>query len=117
MSYTSLRILYMGRNPGKKSRTGREVQERMRKQGLIRGNTFWCALSKQWWPISRADMGHIEAAVLWWNKKGYKYGAKSKKVRDWMLNPNNYRLEERSANRSHGALLRAQGITYRKPRV
>lgn len=32
------RLKYMGRNPDKYSRTGREVLERMRSEGLIKGN-------------------------------------------------------------------------------
>lgn len=47
----SLRNRYMGRTPGKKSRTGREVQERMRKGGKLRevwGETEFLASNGKW---------------------------------------------------------------------
>lgn len=34
-----------------------------------------------------------EDAVDYWNRCGRYHGAKSKPVRDWMLNSDNYRLE------------------------
>lgn len=107
----------MGATPGKKSRCGREVIARMRAEGRVQGNRFRCRYSDRWFPISEADMGHIDAAVRWWNRKGYKYGAKAPEVRAWMLNSDNYELEHYRPNRSHGALMRAQGIRYRKPRA
>jgi 1,4-alpha-glucan branching enzyme len=38
-------------------------------------------------------MAHKVDAVSWWNSVGRKYGAKSKEVRKFMLNPDNYYLE------------------------
>jgi hypothetical protein len=63
------------------------------------------ASDKQWYPLSKADMAHKTDAVTWWNDEGRSYGAKSPKVRDWMLDPNNYYLEHYSINRSQGAIL------------
>ena len=37
-------------------------------------------------------MAHKVDAVSWWNSVGRKYGAKSKEVRKFMLNPDNYYL-------------------------
>lgn len=34
-------------------------------------------------------MSHIADALKWWNREGRKYGAKSKKVREWMLDSKN----------------------------
>ena len=45
-------------------------------------------------------MAHKVDAVSWWNSVGRKYGAKSKEVRKFMLNPDNYYLEHYSINRS-----------------
>ena len=50
-------------------------------------------------------MGHIDDAVSWWNKTGRQYGAKSKEVREWMLDSKNYVLEYYKTNRSNGAKL------------
>ena len=41
-------------------------------------------------------MTHKIDAVTWWNEVGRKYGPKSKEVRDWMLDPDNYYLEHYS---------------------
>jgi len=50
-------------------------------------------------------MAHLTDAVKHWNQKGGYYGAKSRDVRKWMLDPNNYELEYYGHNRSQGALL------------
>ena len=106
----------------KKSRTGREVFDRMLEDGTARttdefGNAvkqFWDPDNKVWRDISEADMGHIHDAVTWWNSTGRQYGAKSKEVRDWMLDSDNYVLEYYSTNRSKGAIL-GQTQTYEPP--
>jgi len=111
----SLREQYLGRTPGKKSRTGRKVQERMREEGTLRTNPRGEVEFKsgdKWYPLKEADMGHNTDAVMWWNTEGYKLGAKSPEVRKWMLDPDNYTLEHFSLNRSAGAKL---GETYRPP--
>ena len=118
------RLRYLGRTPGKNSRTGREVFERMLKEEPPTarlqdefGNAvkeFWDPISRKWRDISQADMGHIHDAVKWWNGKGRKYGAKSKEVREWMLDSKNYVLEYYKTNRSKGAIL-GQTDTYLPP--
>ena len=45
-------------------------------------------------------------AVKYWNTTGRKHGAKSKEVRKWMLDSNNYTLDHYSLNRSAGAKLK-----------
>ena len=104
----SLRDQYLGRTPGKNSRTGKEVQERMRKEGKLRdgpdGPEFK-ASDGEWYPLKDADMAHNKDAVKWWNESGREFGAKSKEVRDWMLDSNNYTLDHYGINRSAGAKL------------
>jgi hypothetical protein len=100
----------MGRTPGKNSRTGRAVQDRMRAAGTLRenditGETEFRASDGSWYPLDEADMSHKLDAVKWWNDTGRQYGAKSPEVRQWMLDPNNYTLDHYSINRSAGAQL------------
>ncbi|MCV6628790.1 MAG: GH-E family nuclease [Flavobacteriaceae bacterium] len=102
----SKRLEYMGRNPGKDSRTGREVIERMKSEGKIRylyGEQQFLASNGKWYAIDQADMAHKVDAILWWNAKGRYFGAKSAEVRQFMLNSDNYYLELFSINRSQGA--------------
>lgn len=63
----------------------------------------------RWYRIAQADMAHKTDAVAYWNKTGGFHGAKSKEVRAWMLDPDNYELQFNSHNRSLGAKL---GIKY-----
>lgn len=111
----SLREQYVGKTPGKKSKTGREVILKMKSDGKIkdtaRGQVF-LASNEKWYPISEADMSHTKDAVTWWNNEGRKYGPKHKKVREFMLDSNNYELDHYSLNRSEGAKL---GETYKPP--
>ncbi|EOG5637488.1 GH-E family nuclease [Pseudomonas aeruginosa] len=105
-----LRERYLGRTPGKNSRTGREVQERMRAEGKLKtdpitGETKFQASDGSWHDLSKADMAHKTDAVSWWNKTGRKFGAKSPEVRKWMLDSKNYTLDHYSLNRSAGAKL------------
>jgi len=107
--FKSLRRQYLGKTPGKNSKTGREVQDRMRKEGKLRdgrkGPEFQASNGK-WYPLKDADMSHSTTdAVSWWNKTGRQYGAKSPKVRKWMLDSKNYTLDHYSINRSAGAKL------------
>jgi len=107
----SLREQYLGRTPGKNSRTGRDVQARMRKNGELKedpltGKTIFKASDGKWYPLKKADMAHRTDAVKWWNSTGRKYGAKSPRVREWMLKPKNYKLDHYSLNRSAGAKLK-----------
>ena len=106
----SLRLKYLGRTPGKKSKTGKEVIQRLRDEGKIKntrkGEVFQ-ASNKKWYPLSEADMAHEPMdAVRYWNTTGRKHGAKSKEVREWMLDSNNYTLDHYSLNRSAGAKLK-----------
>src|SRR3546814_13146701 len=58
----SLRERFLGRTPGKKSKTGRAVQDRMRKEGKLRenrrGDTEFKASNDKWYPLKDADMAH-----------------------------------------------------------
>jgi len=101
----SRREQYLGRTPGKNSRTGKEVQERMRKKGTLKDGPdgpIFKASDGEWYSLCDADMSHKTDAVKWWNEKGRKYGVKSKEVRDWMLDSKNYTLEHYGKNRSDG---------------
>ena len=104
-TYPSNRSKYMGKTPSKKSKTGREVIERMTKEGRIRngpnGQEFKAG-DGNWYTVDKADMAHIKDAVSWWNSKGRQYGAKSSEVREFMLDSKNYELELNSINRSQG---------------
>lgn len=113
----SAREMFLGRTPGKSSKTGREVQDRMRAEGKLRenpitGKTEFQASDKNWYDLSKADMAHKTDAVTWWNTSGRHLGAKSKEVREWMLDSKNYELDHFSINRSAGAKL---GQTYKPP--
>jgi len=120
----SKRLQYLGKTPSKSSKTGREVFERM-----LNGNPptarlkddfgnavkeFWDPDSKVWRDVVDADMGHIDDAVVWWNETGRKLGAKSKEVREWMLDSKNYIYEYYSTNRSKGAIL-GKRVEYLPP--
>ncbi|NUL38953.1 RHS domain-containing protein [Kosakonia sacchari] len=111
----SCRNNYLGRTPGKKSRTGREVIERMRNEGKIQdvaGETYFQASDSNWYPLREADMSHTVDAVTWWNETGRYLGPKSRPVRSWMLDSKNYYLDHYSINRSQGAML---GQVYLPP--
>ena len=115
---------YVGRTPSKKSKTGREVFDRMLKTDPPTARLknefgeavkeFWDPDNKVWRDISEADMGHIHDAVTYWNETGRYLGAKSKKVREWMLSSENYILEYYKTNRSKGAIL-GKTTTYLPP--
>ena len=115
---------YLGRTPSKKSKTGREVFDRMLKTDPPTARLknefgedvkeFWDPDNKVWRDISEADMGHIHDAVTYWNETGRYFGAKSKKVREWMLSSKNYILEYYKTNRSKGAIL-GKTTTYLPP--
>lgn len=100
----------MGRTPGKSSKTGRKVIERMRGgEERIRGDGAdleFKSSGGKWYGIKEADMAHKQDAVTYWNSRGGFFGAKSREVRKWMLDPKNYELEHYSHNRSAGAKLR-----------
>lgn len=99
----------MGRTPSKNSKTGREVIERMRSEGRIRGTgdrmQFKSSTDKRWYNIKDADMAHLTDAVKYWNQKGGYYGPKSKEVRAFLRGSVNHELEYYDHNRSQGARL------------
>jgi hypothetical protein len=102
-----LREIMLGRTPGKASKTGKEVIEKMGDKIRYdrKGNPthFQSTKDGEWYPLKDADMSHKTDAVKWWNETGRDYGARSKEVRDWMLNSDNYYLEHFKYNRSDGA--------------
>lgn len=106
----------MGRTPGKNSKTGREVFERMMKETPPRARIFRKEKQffdgQKWRSIKEADMGHTTDAVHWWNTEGRKYGAKSPEVRKWMRDSKNYELQYYRINRSNGAQLKER---YKEP--
>ena len=117
----SKRRKYLGSTPGKASRTGREVIQRMKNakppQIVTKNGVDYLDWTdpatgvRRQVPLSECDMGHYPVdAVTYWNTEGYKHGPKSQAVRDWMLDPDNYMLQPSSYNRSQGAKL---GQTYR----
>lgn len=106
----SLRELFLGKTPGKTSKTGRDVIARMEKDGQIRtdpltGEKQFKASNQKWYNIDEADMAHTKDAVTYWNKEGRYYGARSPEVRAFMTDSKNYVLDHYSLNRSAGAKL------------
>ncbi len=105
----SMRDLFLGRTPGKGSRTGREVIERMEKDGKIIRDpvtgepTHFMDSKGNWRPMADGDMAHNVDAVKWWNETGREYGARAPEVRDWMLDSKNYTVDYYGYNRSAGA--------------
>ncbi len=65
-------------------------------------------------PLTATDMGHLEDAVKWWNREGYKHGPKADPVRRWMRDPKNYEIQPSDVNRSKGVKLTDR---YRQPEV
>ncbi|PIT14925.1 hypothetical protein BGI32_06625 [Snodgrassella alvi] len=114
--WSSCRLRFMGRTPSKKSKTGQEVINRMRGEKRIIGEGndmyFKSSTDGKWYNIKDADMAHKTDAVAYWNQTGGFHGPKSKDVRGFMRDPNNYELEYFRHNRSQGAKL---GQTYKKP--
>jgi hypothetical protein len=100
----------MGRTPSKKSKTGREVIERMRTEGRIRGSgnnmEFKSSTDNQWYYVQDADMAHLKDAVKYWNQKGGFHGSQSKEVRSFMRDSDNYELEYFGHNCSQDARLK-----------
>jgi hypothetical protein len=66
----------------------------------------------EWISVAKTDMSHLEDAVVYWNREGYAYGARSAEVRKWMRDPNNYELEHYATSRARGG---ASAETYRPP--
>ncbi|MBI3712339.1 MAG: hypothetical protein HY253_05160 [Burkholderiales bacterium] len=111
----SNRDMYMGSTPSKDSSVGLQVQETMRQNGALIGdgaNRQVLGSDGKWYPISQADMGHVTAAVDYWNTTGRFFGPRAPEVRNFMNDPTNYWLEPLHINRSNGA---SMGKTYMKP--
>jgi hypothetical protein len=111
----ALREQYLGRTPGKSSRTGRQVVQRMKDEGNLRFTANGAAevryvdpvtKAESWHLIETTDMGHIEAAVTYWNRTGRYFGPKHPEVRKHMRDPAYYELQPSSVNRSNGAKMR-----------
>ena len=99
----------VGYTPGRESKVGQQVLERMKKENLVRetGGLIQVLDSKgNWVSYKKTDMGHIEAAVSAWNSGLYETGARSPEVRKFMTDPGNYRLDSPSANRSDGGKMK-----------
>lgn len=118
-STPSLREQYLGRTPGKSSRTGRQVIERMETEGNLRWNSnggaevrYFDPVTKaeSWHPLNSTDMGHLNDAVKYWNETGRTLGPKHPDVRKWMIDPANYELQPSSINRSNGARLKDRNM-------
>jgi len=104
----SNRDMYMGATPGKESAVGQTVQARMRGDGTLTGTgdgRMVLGKDGNWYPIDKTDMGHVQAAVDYWNAEGRFYGPRSPEVRAFMTNPDNYELQPSSINRSEGATM------------
>ncbi|MFZ5636354.1 MAG: putative Ig domain-containing protein [Pseudomonadota bacterium] len=130
----SMRDLLLGDTPGKSSRTGREVIERMMRDGeikevdgqmLVRSRTdgVWYPIDdrvhmahdihRDYWPVVNGQPVRTTDAVTWWNAVGRDTGARSAEVRRMMLDSRNYYLEFGPINSSQGARI---GQTYAPPR-
>lgn len=117
----SCRLLAMGRTPSKYSKVGQTVMKSFERRGWARTNMGNKEVFVQvvkggprvWKKLDRSiHMGHRIDAVSWWNSTGYLTGAKSPQVRNFMLDPRNYRFEWGPLNSSNGASLNQ---TYRRP--
>ena len=116
----SNRLKYMGRNPRKTSKIGKEVWKRQVAEGTAKikngKKIFKDPTDGKWYPFSKADMGHKAAAVRWWNIYGRHTGAKSKEVRKFMKTSTNYVLEFFTNNRRAGAIM-GKVHKYKPPTV
>lgn len=119
----SRRRQYLGSTPGKSSKQGREVIQRLRDAEPPQITTVGGKDYLLWEhpktgvreriPLSECDMSHVPVdAVTYWNSTGRHAGPRSPAVREWMLTSENYTLQPASYNRSEGAKL---GITYMDP--
>lgn len=78
----------------------------MRQKGALVGdgpNRQVLGSDGNWYSINQTDMGHVTAAVDYWNAAGRYYGPRSPEVRNFMRDPENYWLEPSGINRSNGA--------------
>lgn len=105
------RELYMGNTPSKSSLTGKQVIQNMLSQNICVDKTWliqdsdgeiylqteYAKTGDEYEKIHinspRLHMGHIYDAVRFWNEIGRFTGAKSKCVRDFMTDANNYLIQ------------------------
>lgn len=87
----------------------------MRREGHLRtnrrGQDEFLGEDGNWYPVDspQTHMGHNPMdAVDYWNTTGRNHGAKSPAVRQWMLDPNNYRFEYGPLNSSRGGATRSR---------
>lgn len=123
------RDLFMGKTPNHRSPTGRQVKDRMKREGTYRSRKQgrkeieeieYPKGSDQWHNVNDCDMAHKHDAVKFWNdggpepytKPGRESGPRSEYVRDFMKDPDMYELRPKGPNRSDGARL---GQTYKDP--
>ncbi len=116
-------IMFGKKMPSLHDNVGQQVLSRMVKEGTakeingkmhiyvqtsLKGKGNW-----KWLPFTdNMSMGHIEDPVLYWNRIGHKFGARSKEVTNWMFDPNNYVIEYAPFNKAKGLSLQEQ---YVKP--
>ena len=113
-SREELRSLYLGGTPNN-ARSREIVRARMEEENKAKvenGVNLIKARDGVWWNMEDCDMSHIVDAVTWWNSNGRFTGARSRTVRGFMEDLDNYELEPSGPNRARGA---ASGERYLPP--
>lgn len=82
--------------------------------GLFQTEKIFKGSNGKWHDVNKADMAHQTDAVTWWNSTARHHGARSKEVREWMLDSETYRLDHYSINRLQGAQLGQQYLNPTK---
>ena len=88
----------------------------MRAKGNLRDNPLtgeeeFRADNGNWYPVNSRDahMGHHPVDVVdYWNNDGRQTGARLEAVRQWMNDPNNYRLEYGPENATRGGMTKSR---------
>jgi hypothetical protein len=115
----TLRRQYMGQKPKTNGPTYRAIVERMRAEGKIVGegaDAKVLASDGTWIPLDEAELSHTKDAMRYWNETGKYWGERHPKVRDFMLDPDNYVLDKPGPNRAAGAKLKDVGYDPPDPR-
>lgn len=102
------RMTYLGDTPSKTDSTGKKViaAHQTRDEGSVVLALIKPPLPSagKWHPLTDCDMSHSPVdAVDYWNSVRKSTSPRSDRVRDWMLDPKNYKLEPAAENRSRGA--------------
>lgn len=125
-----LRDQYMGATPGKDTEVGQAVKDRMLKDGTYRIDEMSgkeevfgpirvknpdgsVTIKEDWFDIEDAHMGHIEAAVDFWNRKGIDLGPRHPEIRDFMNQADNYELQHGGYNSMMGAKSKTRYKIYK----